>query len=166
MKKLFISLVLIFLFSLSSMKIYAMRDNQSILHLTEGHKHEVISQDMKTMDGKLLVPKGAILGVDDTEEVIFKYVVFVQYGVQVEYYIDNIEINDKLASSEISELFDFEFQTNVVKNEGIQIELIDGHEAGYYVEISLIVTMNFPTHEQYLILGGQQLSFEIFFESE
>ena len=165
MKKLFISLVLIFLFSLSSMKIYAMRDNESILFLTKGNTHELISQDIETMDGKLLVPKGAILGVNDTEEVIFKYMVFVQYGVQVEYYIDNIEINNELASSKISELFDFEFKTNVVKNDGIQIELIDGHEAGYYIEITLIITMDFPTHEQYLILGGQQLNFDIFFVS-
>ncbi len=165
MKKLFISLVLIFLFSLSSMKIYAMRDNESILYLTEGNTHELVSQDMGTTDGKLLVPTGAILGVNDTEEVVFKYVVFVQYGINVDYYIDNLEINKELASSEVSELFDFEFKTKVVKNEGIQIEFIDGHEAGYYVEISLIVTMDFPTPEQYLILGGQQLSFDIFFVS-
>ena len=166
MKKLILSLVLIFLFSLSSLKIYAMAEDANKILLTSENTHVVISQSVNTSDGKYLVPKGAILGVNDVEEIRFTYLIFVQYGIEVNYSINNIKINNDIASQEIKDLFVFDFKVDIPKNHHIQLEFFDDTKAGYFMEVTVILSMDIPTEEQYLEIAGQHLSFDITFESD
>ncbi len=166
MKKLILSLVLIFLFSLSSLKLYVIAEDANKISLTSENTHVVISQSIDTANGKYLVPKGAILGVNDVEEIEFTYLIFVQYGVEVDYFINDIEINDDIASQDVKDLFVFDFKVNIPENHHIQLEFYDDTEAGYYMEVTVVLSMNFPTEEQYLEIAGQHLSFDITFESD
>ena len=165
MKKLILSLVLIFFISLSSLKIYSYSKDMNTQYITNENTHIVISQNLETEEGKQLVPKGAILGVDDTEEMIFTYKIFVQEGMEIDYNITNIEINNEIVSSEISDLFEFEFEVDSIELDSLQLELFEGEQAGYFIEITVILSMNFPTEEQYLLVAGQELNFEISFRS-
>jgi len=165
MKKLITSLVLIFLFSLSSVKIYAIAEDIDELKLTTENTQIVIAQTMNSSIGKELVPKGVILGVNDVEEMTFTYTIFVQYGVQVDYSVNNIKIDNQNVSSDINDLFNFDFQVNISRNRHLQLEIFDETEAGYFMDITVVLTMNNPTESQFREISGQQLSFEITFQS-
>ncbi len=165
MKKLVISLVLIFLFSLSSVKIYAIAEDLNEPKLTEDKTEIIITQRTNSSIGKELVPEGTILGVNDVEEMTFTYTVFVQYGVQVDYYISDVKINDQDISSDISDLFNFSFETRISRNRHLQLEIFDETEAGYFMNITVILTMNEPTNEQFDEIIGQELSFKVTFIS-
>lgn len=165
MKKLILSLVLIFFISLSFVRIYSYSEDLNTPQITSEKTHLLISQKLETDEGKELVPRGAILGENDTEEVVFTYIIFVQEGIEIDYYINNIEINEEIVSNDFIGLFDFEFEIDSLGSDTIQIDLFGEKQEGYYLEITLILSMNFPTYEQYFQIAGQQLSFEITFES-
>ena len=165
MKKLILCLVLIFFISLSAKRIHAYSIDSSTPYLTSENTHILVSQDMETKDGKYLVPTGAILGINDVEEIVFTYKIFVQKNVEVNYYIKNIVINSELASSEISNIFNFEFEEKSIEFDSLQTSVFDKEVKGEYIEITLIMSMNFPTAEQISSIAGKQISFEISFES-
>jgi len=165
MKKLIISLVLIFLFSLCSIKIYAIAEDINELKLTTDNTQIVVLQKANSSTGKELVPKGSILGVNDIEEMTFTYTIFIQYGVKVDYTINDIKINNQSISSDISDLFNYEFKVNIPENHHLQLEIFDKTEAGYFMEITVILTMNNPTKTQFEEIRGQQLSFVVIFQS-
>lgn len=165
MKKLILSLVLVFLLPTSAARIYSYYEDTNNLHITTESSHILLTQDMETEKGKHLVPKGAILGVDDVEEIVFTYTVFVQKDIEIYYHVYNIEIDNKLASSEISDIFIFEFEQHKIEFDGLQTKLLEEAQEGYYLEITLTLSMDFPTEEQYFLISGQPLSFDISFES-
>ncbi len=165
MKKLIISLVLIFLFSLSSVKLYVIASDVDVPKITTENNQIVFIQKMNSSIGKELVPKGVILGVNDVEEITFTYTIFVQYGVSVEYYVDDLKINDQRVSSEIEDLFNFNYKVGISSNSHLQLEIFDETEAGYFMNITVILTMDEPSEAQFHEIAGQQLSFTIVFES-
>ncbi len=165
MKKLIISLVLIFLFSLSSVKLYVMASDVDGPKITTENKQVVFIQKMSSSIGKELVPKGVILGVNDVEEITFTYTVFVQYGVSVDCYVDDIKINDQTVSSDIEDLFNFHYKVGISSNDHLQLEIFDETEAGYFMNVTIILTMDEPSEAQFYEIAGQQLSFTVVFES-
>lgn len=165
MKKLILSLVLVLFISTSFMKVYSYYEEINTPDITESNTHILISQNMNTEDGKYLVPKGAVLGVDDTEKIVFTYEVFVQKGIKINYEIENIMINNEVVSSEITDLFEFEFEEKIYQNDILDIDIFNEDQVGYYEEITLTLSMNSPTEEQYFQIAQQQLSFEIMLKS-
>lgn len=165
MKKLILSFVLVFFISMSTIKIYTYSKDLNTPEITKENTHILISQDMESGDGKNLMPTGSILGVNDTENITFTYTIFIQDGIEIEYYIDDIKIDSELVSQDIVDLFKFEFEINEVEDNSFQLNLFDQNQEGYYLEITLVLSMDFPNEEQYNLIANQQLSFEINFES-
>jgi hypothetical protein len=100
MKKLMLSLVLIFLLPLSTFRVYSYYEDINVNTITDGNNIVIISQEMKSEDGSL-VPTGAILGVGDVEEITFNYTIFVQSGLEMDYSINDIMINGELVQKEV-----------------------------------------------------------------
>ena len=165
MKKLLLSLVLVFFVALSSTRVYLYSQDLNIQQLTSENSHILISQKLESEDGKYLVPTGSILGVDDTEKMVFKYTVFVVKGMEMHLNIIDVKINNEIVSSEIIDLFIFEFEINSIKLDSLQLDLTHQKQVGYFMEITVNLTMKFPTEEQYSLIAGSDLSFEISFNT-
>ncbi len=165
MKKLILSLVLIFLIPTSFTRIYSYQQDVNTPHINADNTHVLISQIMETAEGNTLVPTGAILGVGDVEEVTFTYVIFIQDGVDFTCDVDNLNINDQIVSADIENLFNFDVNFEKLEDDTLQLDLFDTGQEGYYIEVTVVLSMNFPSQEQYIQISGQQLSFEVSFES-
>jgi len=165
MNKLFISLVLVFFISMSSIRVYVFSKEMKHPIIATQSGHINIEKEMLTESNKLLVPKGSILGVNDTEHIVYSYIVFIKDGIELDFYIDNIEINNKFVSQDVSDLFEFEIEIKELEKSSDPLEFLNGNNDGYYVEILVILSMNSPTVDQYKLIAGQDLSFKIFFES-
>lgn len=165
MKKLILGLVLVFLISISFVRVYSFNLDEDVLTISQSNPHIIISQNTNMNGGKYLVPKGAILGVDDTDKIVYTYKVYIQDNVDFKYYIENIMINQQHVSNDISDLFEFEISGKVLNQKTNFIDLLTEKEDGYYIEIEVILSMRYPNEEQFLLISGQDLSFEILFGS-
>ncbi len=164
MKKLLLSLVLVFFLSLSFFRIYAISEDLGTDYITDQQGFLLIEQNLESEEGKSLVPKGVILGVNDTEELVFTYQVFIQDGIKIDYYIENIKINNEIVSEDIANLFEFEFEIKAIQFDSIQTEVIGESHTGFHAEITLTLTMKTPTEEQFYFVANQELSFEVLFK--
>ena len=165
MKKLILSLVLIFFITLSSKRIYSYSQEINTKAIDNDNTHIVVSSDVSFGDGKKLIPRGAILGIDDTKEITYTYTLFVQDNIEIDYFVNSMEIDGEEIAPELSNLFDFEFKMEKVEYTSIHVGLFDEGHSGFYVEVSLVLSMDFPTEEQYDQISGKQLSFQVTFES-
>ena len=73
--------------------------------------------------------------------------------------VENILINNEILSEDLNGLFVFEYEITKLNSETLQVNLIEDIEGSYY-EVSVTLSMNLPTHEQYSVIAGQQLAFE------
>jgi len=160
MKKLILVVILIFFVSLSTVRVYGYYDDSDTQYLSETETKIKIMESIQTSNGKNLVPTGVILGINDTEEIIYTYKVFIQDGIDFEYYIQNLSINNEIASNDVNDLFNFEFEVKKLEKENIQVDLFNQSLDGRFVEITVILTMNMPSESQFNIVFGQQLSFD------
>jgi hypothetical protein len=163
MKKLFFSLVLMFFVLVGSVRVYGFYQDTKVTQLTEVKTHQLLTQNLITENGKNLVPQGSILGVNDTEQFVFEYQVFVQKDLKIEYFVNNLTINNEEVSEDLSNLFNFDFQEVVIREDSIQTDLLTGSEQGYFVKVILTVSMNEPTYEQYQLLANQAMNFDVLF---
>lgn len=163
MKKLFFSLVLIFFVLLSSVRVYGFYQDTKITQLTEVNTHELLTQKLVTDSHKYLVPKGSILGVNDVEEVVFEYQVFVQKDFELIYQVENLTFNHANLSEDVLALFNFEFEQIIMRNDTLQTDLLIGREEGYFVKVLLTVSIDEPTYEQYQMIANQAINFDVLF---
>lgn len=166
MKKLFFSLVLIFFVLLSSVRVYGFYQDTKIVQLTEVNTHELLTQRLVTDSHKSLVPKGSILGVNDVEEVVFEYQVFVQRDFEMTYLVDQISLNGEIVNNDLAVLFNFDFDQVLLRSDTIQTDMLIGQEEGYLIQVILTVSMNDPTYEQYQRIANQALEFDVIFSVE
>lgn len=160
MKKIILSLILIFFVSISTVRVYGYYDDINTPYLSENVTTIKIVEKMSSNKGKELVPNGVILGINNTEEIVYTYKVFIQNGISFEYYISNITINNEMLSKDLEDLFNFEIKIEKLEKENIQASLFDEKLEGNYYEITVTLTMNMPTEEQFYSISGQQLRFE------
>lgn len=159
MKKIVLGMILIFFLSISTSRVYGYYEDSQTNYLSETETSLKIVDKMRSNDGMDLVPTGVILGVNDTEQIVFTYKVFVQEGVEFSYSVENILINNEVLSEDLNGLFVFEYEVVKLNTETLQVNLIEDIEGSYY-EVSVTLSMNLPTHEQYNVIAGQQLAFE------
>ena len=165
MKKLLISLVLIFFISISTMKAYAYYEDANTHYVTEDRPELLLNQQMLTEEGKQLVPRGSILGVNDTEEIVFEYQVFVQNGLELNVEESNLRFNG-LEKEEVEGLFDFSYDIKILDQDTLHTNLFDGSEEGYFALVTLTVSMNTPSVEQYQSIANTVLTFDVLFQSK
>lgn len=165
MKKIILSVILIFFVSLSTSRVYGYYEDSSTQYISTSETYIKITEKVVSSNGMNLIPTGAIAGENDIEEIVYTYTVFVQDGVLFGFSIQNIMLNSQIATDDIKDVFEFDFELNAVKRDHIQVDLFDESIEGNYFEITVTLSMNFPTQEQYLLLAGGQLEFEFYVES-
>lgn len=163
MKKLFFSLVLIFFVFLGSVRVYGFYQDTKITQLTEVNTHELLTQNLVTKSNKKLVPKGSILGVNDVEEFVFEYQVFVQNDLEIEYRVENLTIGNQVIDDDLVDLFNFDFCQVDLQTDSLQTDLFTNREDGYLINITLTVSIIELTYDQYQLLSGQSINFDVLF---
>ncbi|QWC00166.1 hypothetical protein KHQ88_00965 [Mycoplasmatota bacterium] len=163
MKKLLFSLVLMFFVFIGTVRVYGFYQDTKVTQLTEVKTHQLLTQNLMTDNDKNLVPKGSILGVNDTEEFVFEYQVFVQKDLEIEYTVNDIRINQEEVNEDISNLFNFDFEYELIKEDSIQTQLLTASQEGYFVKITLTVSMSEPTYQQYQLIANQAMNFDVLF---
>ncbi len=164
MKKVILSLILIFFLSISTTRVYGYYEDSQTNFLSDTKTSLKIIDKVRSSDGMDLVPTGVILGVNDTEQIVFTYKVFVQEGIEFSYSVNNILINDEVISEDISRLFVFQYDVVKLEKESLQVNLIEAIEGSYY-KVQVTLSMNLPTYEQYSLIAGHQLEFEFTVET-
>jgi len=164
MKKIVLGMILIFFLSISTSRVYGYYEDSQTNYLSETETSLKIIDKMRSNDGMDLVPTGVILGINDTEQIVFTYKVFVQEGVEFSYSVENILINNEILSEDLNGLFVFEYEVIKLNTETLQVNLIEDIQGSYY-EVSVTLSMNLPTYEQYNVIAGQQLAFEFTVET-
>jgi hypothetical protein len=159
-------MILFFFVSISTARVYGYYEGSQTLHLSNDETSIKILETIRSKNGMHLVPTGVILGVNDTEEISFTYKIFIQEGIEFNYSIQNIMINDEIMANEINNLFIFEFEIVQLENESIQVNLFDSELDGNYYEINVTLSMSMPTVEQYDQIAGEQLEFTFTLENE
>jgi len=164
MKKIVLSVILIFFLSMSTSRVYGYYEDSQINYLSSSETSLKIIDKMRSNDGMDLVPTGVILGINDTEQIVFTYKVFVQEGIDFSYSVQNVLVNNNVLSEDIRDLFVFEYTVVKLETESLQVNLIEELEGSYY-EVQVTLSMNLPTYDQYDIIKGQQLEFEFTVET-
>jgi hypothetical protein len=164
MKKLVLSMILIFFLSISTSRVYGYYEDSQTNYLSTSESSLKIVDKMRSNDGMDLVPQGVILGVNDTEQIVFTYKIFVQDGIDFSYSVKNILINNEVISEELNGLFVFEYNVVELEKESLQVNLLEELEGSYY-EVEVTLSMNLPTYEQYNAIAGYQLEFEFTVEN-
>lgn len=163
MKKSFLVLGLIFLFSIISFRIYAYSKDLNTMYVSKEQPIVIVNQSMDTQEGKQLVPKGSVLGVNDVEEIIFSYQVFVEDGTSLMLNKQNIAINGLELSPELIELFEFTFTQEKVKEDSLVTHVFEDNKTGFYVTVNVHLSMKQPTKEQYHVIKNGIMTFEVMF---
>lgn len=166
MKKLFFSLVLMFFVFAGTVRVYGFYQDTKTTQITEVNTYQLLTQNLVTENDKNLVPKGSILGVNDVEEIVFEYQVFVQTDFEIDYSVNNLGIGDYEIDQDLVHLFNFDFAKVVVKKDSIQTDLFTDDQEGDIVKVTLKVSMNQLTYEQYQLLANQPLSFDVIFSAK
>lgn len=164
MKKIILSVILIFFLSISTSRVYGYYEDSGTNYLSATETSVKIIDKMRSNNGMDLVPTGVILGVNDTEHIVFTYKIFVQDGIEFSYSVQNILINNEVISEDINGLFVFEYEVVKLESESLQVNLLEELEGSYY-EVEVTLSMNLPTYEQYDLIAGQQLEFEFTVEN-
>ncbi|ERJ11641.1 hypothetical protein [Haloplasma contractile] len=166
MKKLIIVSGLIFFLMFNTTRIYAYWKDTSHTYVTEEKPVEIITESMVSDTGKYLVPKGSILGVNDIEEIVFTYEVFVEEGKTLDIKTENLTINGIELSSELSDLFTFTFKQQVIEEDTLTTNFFERSQNGYFVEVTLYLSMQMPSYEQYQTIAGGIMRFDVALEAE
>jgi hypothetical protein len=119
---------------------------------------------MITEEGKRLVPSGSILGVNDVEEVVFSYRVFVQDGLELDVKESSILFNGQEVNT-VEDLLHFDYEISILEEDALHTNLFEGSESGYFVQVVLRVSMDQPSQDDYNLVAGKAMTFEVIFTS-
>ena len=108
MKKILLVLVLIFILLGTSQKVISFFEEETEVILHENNSLYQLKVTTRE-DSNRLIPRTALLGVDETHEIIYKYEIYVEDNVDLLSEIKDLQILDSsLKAQKINDLFDFE----------------------------------------------------------
>lgn len=160
MKKILLVLVLIFILLGTSQKVISFFEEETevILHEENSLYHlKVTTRE----DSNRLIPRTALLGVDETHEIIYKYEIYVEDNVDLLSEIKDLQIlGSSLEAQKINEVFDFEIEFEHFQDEQISSkvngETIEAHLVKVYVKLSMNDIKDYTTYQE---IAGKSMNF-------
>ncbi|AIO18865.1 hypothetical protein KQ51_00986 [Candidatus Izimaplasma bacterium HR1] len=160
MKKILFVVVLIFCLLTTTETAYSYFEEEKTPSLGDSGELYVISQSMIKNEGNL-IPKGCVLGINDTYSIIFKYQLLVEGSVTLDSSVINLVWeNSNLSEEELENVFNFDIKIDHIDDATSNRALFDNQNNDKLVEITIEVTMNsVPELVKYSAPFGDELSF-------
>lgn len=152
-RTIFIVLLLVgaFLITLNSYNEFNNDKNVSASQISLHENEEiVINRTLSHNSNKRLIPTGAVLGINDIDEVVFMYEVNINENDDLKLFVEtqNVLIGN---SSELSRFINFDIKIN--------------NENNCY-KVKVLLSLNMPANEvEYNSIINQQISFSIVFST-
>ena len=156
MKKIILVAVLIFSLLSSTEIAYSYFNDSSNQMLNEDNPLYVINQTIGN-NSKNLIPKGSVLGVNDTYEITFKYEIVIEKGVNIESDITNAFMeNTQYTSEELMTMFNFDVEFDHIEDITIKQGIFSDTTEGQLVNVCIKISMNNANdfNNSVLMLGG------------
>jgi len=161
MKKMLLVLVLIFILLGTSQKVISFFEEDSEVILHEDNSLYQLNVTTNS-DTSRLIPRTALLGVNDTYEIVYKYEVYVEDNVDLLSEIKNLQISDSsLEAQKINDLFNIEVSLEHIHDQQISTNSNGNEVNAHLVKIYLIFTMNdVKDTDLYAQVRGEEISFD------
>lgn len=165
MKRIVISLVLIFLLFSSTSVVYAQVQDKQDNVLDSISEFYLVDEQLMSPEGSTLVPLGAIRAVDDVYYIEYEYEVIVKEGMDLNVLIDDlIFTNDLVTKQELRNTFLFEIEEEVVETVGYQDHFLSEEVNANRIRVRVRVSMLEPeSYELFTNLVNGSLNFEVYF---
>lgn len=141
MKKILLVLVLIFILLGTSQKVISFFEEETEVILHENNSLYQLNVTTNN-DTSRLIPRTALLGVNDTYEIVYKYEIYVEDNVNLLSEIKNLQILDSsLKAQKINDLLNIDISFEHIDDEEITTnyngEQINAHLVKIYVRFTL-----------------------------
>lgn len=160
MKKMLLVLVLIFILLGTSQKVISFFEEETEVILHENNSLYQLNVTTNS-DTNRLIPRTALLGVNDTYEIIYKYEIYVEDNVDLLSEITDLQILDSsLKAQKINDLFNFDISFEHFENEQITTRSNGEDVNAHLVKIYVKLTMNdIKDYAVYKEISGKTLNF-------
>ena len=160
MKKMLLVLVLIFILLGTSQKVISFFEEETEVILHE--QNSIYQLNVTTnSDTSRLIPRTALLGVNDTHEIVYKYEIYVEDNVDLLSEIKDLQIlGSSLEAQKINDLFNFDIEFEHLHDEQITQKVngeeVIAHLVKIYVKVSMNDVKDYTTYQE---INGKQLNF-------
>jgi hypothetical protein len=160
MKKILLVLVLIFILLGTSQKVISFFEEETEVVLHENNSLYQLNVTTNS-DTSRLIPRTALLGVNDTYEIVYKYEIYVEDNVDLLSEIKDLQILDSsLKAQKINDLFDFEISFEHIENQKITTSSNGEEVNAHLVKIYVRIAMNdLKDRTLYTEIAGKTLNF-------
>ena len=160
MKKILLVLVLIFILLGTSQKVISFFEEETEVVLHENNSLYQLNVTTNS-DTSRLIPRTALLGVNDTYEIVYKYKIYVEDNVDLLSEIKDLQILDSsLKAQKINDLFDFEISFEHIENQKITTSSNGEEVNAHLVKIYVRIAMNdLKDRTLYTEIAGKTLNF-------
>ena len=166
MKKLLLSLVLVFFVFTLTDSIYASVKADD-LYLEDISDYYIVDQKLTHKKWSNLVPNGVIQGKNDVYYIEYQYEIIIKDGKQLESNIEQLWISGEISQEMLENVFTFEFDYEVIETLDYHKHLFKESVSANRVIVTLKVSMEEPkTYEIYQEFAGKQLSFKVYFSAK
>lgn len=160
MKKMLLVLVLIFILLGTSQKVISFFEEETEVILHENNSLYQLKVTTR-QDSNRLIPRTALLGVDETHEIIYKYEIYVEDNVDLLSEVKDLQIlGSSLEAQKINDLFNFDIEFEHFEDEEIYTKVngeeINAHLVKVYVKVSMNDIKDYTTYEE---IAGKALNF-------
>lgn len=165
MKRIVISLVLIFLFFSSTSVVYAQVQDKQDNVLDSISEFYLVDEQLVSPEGSTLVPMGAIRAVNDVYYIEYEYEVVVKQGMDLNVLIDDLFFTNELVTDqELRNTFQFEIVEEVIETVGYHDHFLSEEVDANRVNVRVRVSMVEPeSYELFTKLVNGSLNFEVYF---
>ena len=165
MKRMVISLVLIFFILSSTTVVYAQIKEPNDILLDSISDYYLIDQKLMSGEASKLVPYGVARAENDVYYVVYQYEVVVRKGMDLQVMIEDMMFSQETVSNEqLRSVFTFDIDEQVVEELHFQENLLGESIDAQRIMITIRISMNEPsTYDLYRQLAGGHLTFEVYF---
>lgn len=165
MKKFLFIVVLIFLFSYSSVTVYSYYEDSDMNYLNDETAIFLINGSLRPTGNEKLIPLGAVQKQGDTYEIVYKYEILIPNNELLDVSINNILSSNDHANNGLTErLFNFDFEIEYEDNVDYKAELFQDSLEVTRATVTLRISMNMPaTQEEYFTIKDSKITFNVLF---
>lgn len=160
MKKILLVMVLIFILLGTSQKVISFFEEETEVILHEQNSLYQLKVTTRE-DSNRLIPRTALLGVDETHEIIYKYEIYVEDNVDLLSEVKDLHIlGSSLEAQKINDLFNFDIEFEHFQDDQMSTkvngEVINSHLVKVYVKLSMNDIKDYTTYQE---INGKAMNF-------
>jgi hypothetical protein len=155
MKNIVAASAIVFLFIINIFIYIRWTDNTAYSSIINLNGYIIMDVSNNLEEGQRLRPQNSFLSINEVDEVIYTYTVYVKNNLEIDALINNVILN-YADSNKMDE-------AELISTEILSMNIIDHHSYYYVVTIDISLTIRPPVNEQErtTLLNAQSFSFNL-----